>query len=209
VDGVGIKPVGENVNAQSLAPKIQTGALVANKRGRARAIARAAGRGLVYCAVLIPLSIAAVLATLVGQHRAAASWWGRLAKVSPAGGRRPGPVGVLAHALVSLLLGATALIPLGVELIFILRGVLYGFVDRGPYDTSWGGPTRAGAWTVHFLDSLAAALVGLVVLAGIAALHRRLTVSLHGGPRPVWVVLVPLLLAAGGGMLFVAWLHQI
>ncbi|MGQ0772918.1 MAG: hypothetical protein ACT4NY_00610 [Pseudonocardiales bacterium] len=31
----------------------------------------------------------------------------------------------------------------------VLRGLLYGLVDRGPYTDSQGGPTLAGAWAVR------------------------------------------------------------
>ncbi len=39
-------------------------------------------------------------------------------------GRRPGTVAVLGHALLSLLVGVVALLPLGVELLMALAGTL-------------------------------------------------------------------------------------
>ena len=77
-------------------------------------------------------------------------------------------------------------------LAFLFRGVLYGLVDHGPDDNSWGGPTRTGGWLVHFLISAPASLL---LLAALAAVHQRLN-----QPR-----FIPLPSAA----FFVAWLHQI
>src|SRR4051794_24904367 len=64
------------------------------------------------------------------------------------------------RALISLLLGLVALVPLALEVNSVARGVLYGIVDRGPYDNAWGGPSRAGAWIVHLLISIPVAGVG-------------------------------------------------
>ncbi|GAA4594207.1 hypothetical protein BJY16_001248 [Actinoplanes octamycinicus] len=114
-----------------------------------------------------------------------------------------------ANALVGLLLGVLALIPLGLVLVFVVRGIGYGWVDPGPYDTAWGGPTLAGAWTVHFLVGAALAAVGLAGLAGIAALHRRWTARLAGRPGGAWVLPVVAVVSVAEAAFFIAWLHQI
>jgi hypothetical protein len=167
-------------------------------------VAHLAARGLVYCALLIPRSVFALIAALCGRTDAAVARWPRRAATG-----RPGLVPVAGHALISLLLGAAALVPLGVELACVLRGVFYGLVDPGPYDQSWGGPSRAGAWAAHFLISLPLAAAGLLVLIGIAAVHQRLSPVL-AGRRPVpWVIPVALAIPLPAVALFIAWLHQI
>lgn len=69
-----------------------------------------------------------------------------------------------------------ARLPLGVLLtvasaivwcLFLTRGVCFPLVVPDP-ETSWGGPTMAGAWAVHF--ALLAAF--LVALHGIAHVLR-------------------------------------
>jgi hypothetical protein len=184
-------------------------------RSRAYRIIRLAGRSLAYCAALAPVAVFALVAAPVGRSDAAAARWralrtGLLGAPPVAGpGRRPGPVAVAGHGLLSLLLGVTALVPLGVELLMVLRGVLYGIVDPGPYTHSWGGPTRAGAWLAHFLVGLPMAAAGLVALVGIAAVHQRLTRGLDGARPAPWLIPVTLLIALAGALLFVAWTHQI
>ncbi|RSM51120.1 hypothetical protein DMB66_42885 [Actinoplanes sp. ATCC 53533] len=116
---------------------------------------------------------------------------------------------VAGHAVLSLVLGAVALIPFGVLLAFVFRGVFYGLVDHGPYDNSWGGPSRAGAWLAHFLIGLPMAVAALLLLAGIAALHARLTTMLTGRRPAPWVLAVALVLPVPAVALFIAWLHQI
>ncbi|WP_405429224.1 hypothetical protein [Micromonospora sp. NBC_00617] len=183
-------------------------------RSRPYRTARLAGRSLAYCATLVPVALLALVTAPLGGVAAAARWrnlrTGLLgAPPTPATGRRPGPFAVLGHGLLSLLLGVVALVPLGVELLMVLRGVLYGIVDRGPYDHSWGGPTRAGAWLAHFLVGLPMAAAALVALIGIAAVHQRLTRRLDGERAPAWLIPVTLLIAVAGALLFVAWTHQI
>ncbi|MGW1452650.1 hypothetical protein ACWCO3_30995 [Micromonospora sp. NPDC002411] len=116
---------------------------------------------------------------------------------------------MLGHAGLSLLVGAVALLPIGVEVLMVLRGVLYGVVDPGPYDNSWGGPSRGGAWLAHFLVGLPLAAAGLAALIGIAAVHQRLTGRLDGERSPLWLLPTVLLMAVAGALLFVAWTHQI
>jgi hypothetical protein len=182
--------------------------------GRVRRTLWAAGRALLYCAALIPLAIGTLIVASSGRARAAVPCWRWLrtrvlGAPSPQVTRRPGFFAVVIHALLSVLLGAAALVPLGIEVLFILRGVLYGLVDHGPYTNSWGGPTRAGAWLAHFLVGVPEAGAGLLALVGIAAIHQRLTLSLDGGRRSLWLAPVTLLVSASGALFFVAWLHQL
>jgi hypothetical protein len=164
-------------------------------------------RGPLYCAALLPLSVASLIAALLGRARSAARWWLRLGGSSEQPGS--GTVVVAGHAVLSFLLGATALVPFGLILAFIFRGVCYGLVDNGPYDTSWGGPSRGGAWLAHFLIALPIAAVAVLLLALIAALHGRLSTVLTGRRPAGWVLIVALLVPLPAVAFFIAWLHQI
>lgn len=148
------------------------------------------GADIIRAAVLLPVSVAEVGAVVAG--------------------RRPRPARSLAHAVTGILLGALALVAVGVELLFVVRCVLYGFVDPGPYDRSWGGPTLAGAWLAHFGVGLLSAAAGLAVLWFLAQLHHRLGARwLHDEPTGAWVLPTALLACAGGLVFVVAWLHQL
>lgn len=125
-------------------------------------------------------------------------------------GRRPGRARALLHSVLGIPLGALALIPVGLEVLFIARGVLYGLVDRGPYDHSWGGPTRGGAWLAHFAVGLPVAAAGLALLWCITYLHDRLGARFVRGERTgAWVLPVALLACVGGAVFVVAWVHQL
>ncbi|MEV0152673.1 hypothetical protein AB0H57_02880 [Micromonospora sp. NPDC050686] len=181
---------------------------------RTRRLVATAGRSLVYAAALLPLALAALAGALTGRSRSAAARWWRLRGVLPVAervpeGPAPGAVAVAAHAVASLLLGTAALVPLGVVLLMVLRGALYGVVDPGPYDTSWGGPTRAGAWLAHFLVGIPFTVAALAALAGVAAVHQRLTLALHGARRAGWLVPATVLISLVAVLLVVAWSRQI
>ncbi|MBY8873132.1 hypothetical protein K7640_14955 [Micromonospora sp. PLK6-60] len=181
---------------------------------RPRRLVTTTGRSLVYAAALLPLAVAALAGTLAGRGWSAAARWRRLRGLLPTAepvpeGRPPSAVAVAAHAVASLLLGAAALVPGGVLLLMVLRGALYGLVDPGPYDTSWGGPTRAGAWLAHFLVGIPFTVAALAALVGVAAVHQRLTLALHGARRPGWLVPVTVLISLVAVLLVVAWTRQI
>lgn len=95
------------------------------------------------------------------------------------------------------------------EGLFITRSVLYGLVDSGPYTESWGGPTLAGAWLAHFLVGIPLAGAGLLALAGIAAIHQRLSRALDAERVAAWLIPVALIICLLGGLFFVAWLQQL
>ncbi|MEU0549587.1 hypothetical protein [Micromonospora sp. NPDC005979] len=178
-------------------------------------IIRRAGRSLAYCATLVPVALFTLATTPGSGADAAVARWRGLrtgllaAPPTAVPAQRAGTLAVLGHALLSLLLGLVALLPIGVEVLMVLRGILYGVVDPGPYDHSWGGPSRAGAWLAHFLVGLPLAAGGLAALIGIAAVHQRLTRRLDGERGPAWLLPSTLLIAAAGAVFFVAWLHQI
>lgn len=182
-------------------------------RNRTRQL-QVAGRSALYCASLLPLALGAVVVAAAGRARATNYWWRwlrtRVLGQPPAQATRvPGYPGLVGHALLSLLLGAAACVPLAIEAVFVARGVFYGLADPGPYTDSWGGPTRAGAWLAHFLAGAPFAIAGLFALIGIAAAHQRLTLVLDGGRRAPWLVPVTLLIALAGTVFLVAWLRQL
>lgn len=91
----------------------------------------------------------------------------------------------------------------------VVRGPLYGLVDRGPYDDSWGGPSLAGAWIVHALVALPFIPVALWALIGIDALVRGVFRRLLHREGPGWPVPVAILVAIAGGLSFVSWANQL
>ncbi|MEJ2867413.1 hypothetical protein WCD74_06520 [Actinomycetospora sp. OC33-EN08] len=87
-----------------------------------------------------------------------------------------------------------------------LRGPLYGFVVPGPYDDAWGGPTLAGAWTVHALVWVGVLVAALAMWWCLARLHAAVVEHLAGSRRRVWsvpVAVLLLVLAVGFVVLFV------
>jgi len=170
-------------------------------------------RGLLYCAGLIPLSAAALVAVLGGRPATADGWmrgWQRrILRATPAAPPSERVATVAANAAVGVLLGVLALVPLGLQILFVARGVFYGFVDPGPYDTSWGGPSRSGAWAMHFLVAVPGAGVGLLMLAGLAALHLAWSRRLAGQRGGRWLLPVTVLISVAVAVFFVAWTRQI
>ncbi|BCY15298.1 hypothetical protein [Actinoplanes sp. L3-i22] len=171
---------------------------------------RRIGQFVVYCSGLGLVSAASLGLAVTGRPAAAArlstAWQSRIGPPPDLPGR---VLPAAANAAVGLLLGLFALIPLGFELIFPIRGLGYGWVDPGPYDTAWGGPGLAGAWTAHAVIGAALAVAGLFMMAGLAALHRRWTARLAGAPGGAWVLPVVILSGAAGALFFIGWLRQI
>lgn len=173
------------------------------------------GRQVGYAAALLPIAVWSIGAVAGGRADRARARWARVAgleeaaEAAEAAGVRPGPVRLLAHALPAVPLGLLALIPVGVEILFVLRGVFYGLVDHGPYDHSWGGPTAGGAWLAHFGIGLPCAAAGLIVLWLLNRLHARLAGGMWGLRVGLWPVLVTVLACVGGVALTIAWIHQL
>lgn len=193
------------------APGHQTPGPPRHRAGRA---VSAAGRSLPYCASLVPVAVLALAFALSGRASAAAGWWRwlrtrLLGEPSAQVTHRPGAGALAGHALLSLLLGIAALVPLGIEALYLVRGVLYGLFDHGPYTDSWGGPTMAGAWLAHFLVGAPFAVAGLLCLRGLAAVHQRLSRALDTGRRAPWLTPVTLIICLAATLLLFAWLQQL
>ncbi|WP_399886418.1 hypothetical protein ACGH7X_18275 [Streptomyces sp. BBFR51] len=135
------------------------------------------------------------------------------ADASPGEGRqeplRPGGARVMGHAVLTVLLGALSLVLAALFVLAVARGALYGFVDHGPYDTSWGGPSRAGAWLAHFAVATPAGCAALAAMYGTAALQRRTTAPLRGERRVRWALPAALICALAGTLFVIAFVRQL
>ncbi|MFD7918759.1 hypothetical protein ACFV3R_06000 [Streptomyces sp. NPDC059740] len=169
-------------------------------RGRWQRLAGPAGAAV----LLLPSALAALAATVFGSRGAAC----RLLRAGADGRPLPGRVRLAAQAVLAGLLGVLALVLAALLGLLVARGLLYGWVDRGPYDTSWGGPTRTGAWLTHFAVSLPFGAADVALLHLLAALQRRLTAPLRGARRAWWVVPAVGVLAVAGAVFVVAFVHQ-
>ncbi|MFC9660096.1 hypothetical protein ACFVJ5_07655 [Nocardia sp. NPDC127606] len=95
------------------------------------------------------------------------------------------------------------------SVLVLVRGLAYPLVAADGYETSWGGPTLAGAWLVHAALGALIAPAFVAVIALFGRLQLRVTRTVLGGDRSWWAIPVALVLAAAGGLFFVAWVHQI
>ncbi|MEV6973383.1 hypothetical protein [Kitasatospora sp. NPDC093806] len=178
--------------------------------GSARRVALGSARRVGYAAALLPASLVTIGAVATGRADRARRWWAAAAGQDPrAAAHQPGPARLLAHALLCVPLGLLALIPIAMEALFVLRGVLYPLVQPGPYTDAWGGPTMGGAWLAHFGVGLPTALAGLGALWLLHRLHARLAGGLWGHRVGLAPVLTTVALLAGGTLLVNAWLHQL
>ncbi|UNZ19425.1 hypothetical protein [Streptomyces sp. 891-h] len=163
------------------------------------------GRRMGEALTLFPAGLFALVMALGGQAAPAR----RTLRAGAGAGAGAGRVRVMAYAFLTVLLGVLALIVAGVLAMGTARGLFYGFVDSGPYDHSWGGPSKAGAWLAHFAVSLPVTAVSIGLLYGLTALHRRLTAPLRGERRPAWVLPIVLLSCVGASLFVVAFSHQL
>ena len=165
-----------------------------------------------YAAVLLPASVATVAAVAVGRSDRASAWWARASEQDTArqtSSGRPGAARLVAHALLCVPLGLLALIPVGIEIFFVLRGVLYPLVDRGPYDHSWGGPSVGGAWLAHFGVGVPLAVAGVGALWLLGRLHSRLAGWMWGRKVGLGPFIAIAAAFAAGAVLVIAWIHQL
>ncbi|MEU1543991.1 hypothetical protein ABZ461_39125 [Actinacidiphila glaucinigra] len=165
-----------------------------------------------YAAVLLPASVATVCAVAVGRSERARGWWaqaGEQGSATQTSNGGPGAARLLAHALLCVPLGLLALIPMGIEILFVLRGVLYPLVDRGPYNHSWGGPSVGGAWLAHFGVGVPLAVAGVGALWLLGRLHSRLAGWMWGRKVGLAPVIATAAASVGGIALVIAWTHQL
>ncbi|WP_406147789.1 hypothetical protein [Streptomyces sp. NBC_01012] len=163
-------------------------------------------RGAGAAVTLLPRGLAAFAVACAGNGGSARS----LLRVDagPAA-PRPGAVRVAGQAVATVLLGALCLVLAAVVLLAVARGLFYGLVDQGPYDHSWGGPGRAGAWLAHFAVATPCVFAGVAALYGVARMQERLTAPLRGERRPGWVLPSVFVCCAAGALFVVAFLRQL
>lgn len=134
---------------------------------------------------------------------------GRRESSRPGGERVPDRARMMGHAVLTVLLGALSLVLAALFVLAVARGALYGLVDRGPYDTSWGGPSRAGAWLAHFAAATPAGCAALAAMYGTASLQRRVTAPLRGERRARWVLPTALISTPAGALFVIAFIRQL
>ncbi|MEU9857555.1 hypothetical protein [Streptomyces sp. NPDC047974] len=175
-----------------------------------RAAAAGFGRRAGYAAALLPVALGTAGLVVAGRADRAREWWARVGGEDPAAeARRPGAGRLLVHALVCVPLGPVALVPVGVEVLFALRGVLHPLVESGPYDHSWGGPTLAGAWAAHFFIGLPLAAAGPGAPGLLHRLHHRPAGGLWDRKVGLGPVLALLVTALACTVPVIAWTHRL
>lgn len=181
--------------------------------GRVRRMARS----LAYDALLAPVSAQTLADAMLGEPEAAGRRWRRLADFrlgNRAGAQVPAPAAstgrVFGYGLISAVLGLASWFLLMLVVTAVVRGPFWGFVDHGPIEPgTWGGPTRAGAWTAHGLIAVPCVVAFLFALRGIAALQAQLVRPLYGLAVRKWVLPATIVLAAGGLAFFWSWIQQL
>jgi hypothetical protein len=164
-------------------------------------------RSVVYDVLLLPVGMLTLADAIVGEPELAARRWRRLAEYRVGHGdvQPTSTAQTFGYGLLSAVLGLASLFVLFLTVLAVVRGPFWGLVDHGPVQPStWGGPSRAGAWLAHGLIALPCVAAFLFVLRGIAALQ---TLLVQGTRR--WVLPATIVLAAGACAFFRAWLHQV
>jgi hypothetical protein len=166
------------------------------------------GRSVVYDALLLPVGVLTMADAILGEPETAVRRWRRLAtyRLGRAAAPRALTAGqAFAYGLLSALLGLTSVFVMLLMVLAVVRGPFWGFVEDGPVQPgTWGGPTRAGAWTAHALIAVPCVVAFLFALRGIAALQ---TLLVQGTRR--WVLPATIVLGAGSLLFFWSWLQQL
>ncbi|WP_040778779.1 hypothetical protein [Nocardia pneumoniae] len=115
----------------------------------------------------------------------------------------------VSHSVLSGAVGLLCWFLAFLAVVAAIRGICYPLFAADNLGGSWGGPSLAGAWAVHAVLGVGLLPVWLLVLAGLGAFQVRLTRGLLGRNGPWWPVPAAAVLAAGGALLFVAWLRQV
>jgi hypothetical protein len=171
-------------------------------------------RSIGYDVALVPVSLLALVRSLLGRADAVHQTWRRLARfqgsADPIRLRRPGVVGAVLSGLVSLALGLLSWFLVMMLVIAVVRGPFFGFVEDGPFGPeTWGGPTKAGAWAVHAAIAIPIIVLLPFVLRGLGLLQAAAIRRLYGSATSRLVLPATILLAAGGALLFYSWTQQL
>ncbi|MFD6390120.1 hypothetical protein [Nocardia sp. NPDC060259] len=115
----------------------------------------------------------------------------------------------VSHSVLSAGVGIVAWFLMMLTMLGLVRGLAYPLVAASDYETSWGGPTLAGAWLVHAAVSLVIAPVFLGIVALLGRFQLRLTRTVLGRAGSWWLIPVAVGFTAAGVLFFVAWVRQI
>jgi hypothetical protein len=171
-----------------------------------------------YDAVLAPVGVQTLADAMLGEPQTAGRRWRRLAAYRlgwrdlVGAGRADEPTAgvVFGYGLLSAVLGLMSWFLMLLAVMAVVRGPFWGFVDHGPVEPgTWGGPTRAGAWTAHGLIAVPCVVAFLFALRGIAVLQAQLVRPLYGLSARKWVLPATIVLAAGGLAFFWSWVEQL
>ena len=143
-------------------------------------------RRALYPILALPVSIAGVALLVVGRPAVAADWQRstlrRFAQASM------GPVSIVrspALVLLGLLLDLVAFAVAGYLWLLALANVAYPLrpdTTASSLRHAWGGPTLAGAWSVHAIGGVALfAAIGVPVVNALVVLQVRLARFVPGG----------------------------
>jgi len=135
-----------------------------------------------YAALGLPVSLLGLVAAPLGAAHRVERWQGTLAARLlgvPTRGAPPSAVRarrrVFAHALVGLPVNLVAFaLVVPAWAVFLTRGVAYPLFGADHLDQSWGGPTLAGAWFVHFIQGPPLLALVTLVLTPVSKLQARL-----------------------------------
>ncbi|MEU6586833.1 hypothetical protein [Nocardia sp. NPDC046763] len=123
--------------------------------------------------------------------------------------REPGPWRTAVHTVLAVAVGLVAWFAAFLMVLAAVRGICYPLVAAHDFEHSWGGPTLAGAWAVHFAGGALPLPLWILLIAGFGMLEQRLAQRLLGRGGPWWPVPMAIALCAGGTAFFIAWWHQI
>jgi hypothetical protein len=171
-------------------------------------------RSIGYDLALVPVSLLAIVRSLLGRSDAVHQAWRRLARFQgspdPIRLRRPAAVGSVVNGLVSLVLGLLSWFLVMMLVMAVVRGPFFGFVEDGPFGPeTWGGPTKAGAWAVHAAIAVPIIVLLPFVLRGLALLQSASVRHLYGSATSRLVLPATILLAIAGTAFFYSWTQQI
>ncbi|MDG4862127.1 hypothetical protein P8605_28700 [Streptomyces sp. T-3] len=173
-------------------------------------------RSAAYLLLALPVAVLCLPLALVGSPAAGRmqrSLARRLLGVDVVEPERASRPLALAHAVLTLPLNLVAVVVTGYVWFVMLINLGYPLrPDSDNYAHSWGGPTLAGAWAVHFLGGTV--LVGLLmpwIVRGFTKLQARLVRAFHGADREVLrgSAGIALAVAAGCVLLSIPVIHQL
>lgn len=127
-----------------------------------------------YSALALPVGLAALVVTPFGGAGRAGRWQrGLAARFLDETGL--GRAHAVRHAVVSLPVSVLAFVlVVPIWAIFVTRGIFYPAFGADNLEDSWGGPTLAGAWFVHFIQGPPLIMLSMALIAPVNRLQARL-----------------------------------